>query len=92
MKLSAHPLIAVAVQAAVGLATGNWLLGGALMVGVYLGREHAQAEQRWIEEYGFGRRVNMPWWGGFDWRVWNLKSVLDWALPLAVVSAIGVFH
>lgn len=89
MKLSAHPLIAVAVQAAVGLATGNWLLGGALMVGVYLGREHAQAEQRWIERYAKWRRAGLPWWGGFDARVWNTKSLSDWLLPL--VACVGVY-
>ena len=48
----------------------------------YLGREHAQAEYRWIDAYGNGHRENMPWWGGFDPRVWNCKSLLDWLLPV----------
>lgn len=50
----------------------------------FAGREEAQAEYRWIATFGKGLRANMPWWGGFDWRVWNVKSLADWILPLSV--------
>ena len=61
---------------------------GLIIAAVYIGREHAQAEYRWINTYGRGFRRNMPWWGGFDHKVWNLKSLLDWFLPLIVAVAI----
>lgn len=34
-----------------------------------------------------GSRASLPWWGGFDPRVWNLHSLLGWLLPVAVVVA-----
>lgn len=86
-----HALITLIVQSSFGLLTGDWLFGGAVAVGCYMGREHAQAEYRWIEQYGAYRRANMPWWGGFDPRVWNLKSVTDWLLPLLVAVVLGSF-
>lgn len=51
---------------------------------VFLGREHAQAEYRWIETYGHGQRANLPWWGGFDGRVWDVHSWW-WNLGLPVL-------
>ena len=78
-----HAMLAVAAQATIGLLTGNWWAGAAFGAAFYLGREHAQAEQRWIKEFGDGRRSNMPAWGGFDPRVWcnDVASWLDWVLP-----------
>ena len=86
-----HVIIAVGLQVTIGLTTGNWLIGGAMGAAIFIGREHAQAEYRWIERYGFGRRINMPWWGGFDPKVWNRKSFLDWIAPLAFVAIVGAF-
>jgi hypothetical protein len=81
-----HLLIALAVQAAVGFATGNWWIGAALMSGVLMGREHAQAEYKWIEHYGQGRRANLPWWGWADPRVWDVHSWFwNLSLPIAAV-------
>jgi len=84
-----HTLIALALQSAFGILTGDWLLGGLVGAAFYVGREHAQAEYRWIERFGVGRRVNMPWWGGFDRRVWNRKSLLDWIAPLFAITLVG---
>lgn len=84
----AHILIALVVQAALAVPVGNWLAGGLVGTAIFLGREHAQAEYRWIETYGARKRANMPWWGGLDPRVWSLKSVLDWLMPL--VACMGV--
>ena len=83
-----HALIALGFQAAIGIATGNWWIGAAFAL-FYMGREHAQAEYRWIERYGSGQRANMPWWGGFDPKVWNLKSLTDWLLPCLTAIALG---
>ncbi len=52
----------------------------------YLGREHAQAEQRWIDTHG-GHRDRCPWWMGFHPFAWTAKGVFDWLLPLAVSLA-----
>lgn len=76
---------------------------GALLIGypllcfampfVFIGREHAQAEYRWIETFGSHRRAYLPWWGGFDRRVWDVHSwwwnlLLPWAIALASFMAI----
>ena len=51
-------------------AIAGWLCDIPALAGLcacfYLGREHAQAEYRWIAAYGNGHRDNMPWWGGFE--------------------------
>ena len=80
-----HALLALAAQTAIGLLTGNWWAGAAFGAAFYIGREHAQAEYRWIKEFGDGKRSNMPAWGGFDHRVWDIPSLLDCLVPLAAV-------
>lgn len=87
-----HTLISIALQAFFFFLTGNiWL--GAIAAGYFFsGREIAQAEYRWIQEFGSGKRANMPWYGGFDPKVWNLKSISDWAIPVVVVVVIGVIY
>lgn len=65
---------------------GLALLGASIATAFFLGREHAQAEYRWIEHYGDGRRANMKWHNAFESRVWNIHSWF-WNLTLpAVVS------
>lgn len=76
-----HALIAVLAQSLVGLVVGNWWLGGALACCWWLAREHTQAEYRWIQAFASGRRDGLPWWGGFDLRVWNWASALDALAP-----------
>jgi len=85
-----HIIIALAVQAIVGLITGNWWAGAAWGAAFYLGRELAQAEYRWIETYGAGRRANMPWWGPFDPRVWRkFDEWADWVAPAVAVAIVA---
>ena len=83
-----HALIAVAIQVLVGLLTGNWWLGGLLACTWWIAREHTQAEYRWIEKYGQGKRANMPDWAGFDYRVWNVPSLLDFIAPVVACSIV----
>lgn len=89
-----HAAVAVAVQIAVGLASGDWLSGGIAACIWWLAREHTQAEYRWIEKFGWDYeaegylRKHLPWWGGFDYRIWNKGSVLDAATPIAACTAI----
>lgn len=85
-----HIVIALALQAIVGVLTGNWWAGAALGIGLYVGRENAQAEYRWIERLGKGSRANKPWWGAFDPRVWNAKSIFDVVGPSVAVVTVAV--
>ena len=86
MKNLEHSAYALLFMAIVGLLTGNWLAGAMLGVGFFLGREHAQAEYRVIEHFYEGKRANMPWNGGFEIRAWDLKSILDFVLPIAATA------
>lgn len=81
-----HPLIALLLTTLAGLTTGDWPAGAAMGAALFVGREHAQAEYRWIERFGQHLRANMPWWGGFDLRVWNVKSFTDWLGPLVAAA------
>ncbi len=83
-----HALIAVAVQCAIGLVSGQWAAGGAIGCIWFIAREHTQAEYRWIAQFGGGKRVNMPWWGGFDRRAWNIPSLLDWLVPVLACAVV----
>jgi hypothetical protein len=59
----------------------GWWAGAFAGAFFFIGREYAQAEYRVIQKFYDGKRANMPWWGGFDPKAWNLKSMLDWLLP-----------
>jgi hypothetical protein len=85
-----HALVALALQAAIGLTTGMWWVGAVLAVGLFAGREHAQAEYRWIERYGLGLRANMPWHGGFQPRVWHVKAMFDLIAPIAATTTLAL--
>lgn len=86
-----HAIFALAVQAVLGLLTGNWWYGAAFGSALFIGREHACAEYRWIEQYGMGRRANMPWWGGFDLRVWpKADQWIDWIAPTLATIALAL--
>ena len=77
-----HALCAVAAQVLIGLFTGNWAYGAIAGCTFFIAREHTQAEYRWIEMFGHGKRMNMPWWGGFDSRAWDVASLMDFAVPV----------
>ena len=83
-----HAAFSLIIQALVGLLTGNWWLGGLLACTWWIAREHTQAEYRWIEKYGQGKRANMPEWAGFDYRVWNVSSLLDFIAPVVACSIV----
>lgn len=78
-----HALAAVVLQCLFGITRGRWAIGGAIGCIWFIAREHTQAEYRWIALFGHGKRANMPWYGGFDYRVWNMSSLLDWLVPVA---------
>lgn len=84
----AHAIWAVVIQVAIGHLIGKWAIGGAIGCMWFIAREHTQAEYRWIAQFGAGKRANMPWWGGFDWRAWNLPSLLDWLVPVLACAVV----
>jgi hypothetical protein len=86
----AHPAVALGVQILIGLLTGNFWLGALAGSAIFIGREHAQAEYRWIEHLGGGLRANMPWWGGFDPKVWDRHSLLGFLLPIGASILIAI--
>jgi hypothetical protein len=91
MNLVEHALAAVAIQAVIGLTTRNWWIGAALACGYFLGREVAQAEYRWIEQFGDGLRANLPWWGAADARLWGQPAqVADWLGPILATTLLAV--
>lgn len=55
----------------------------------YVGREEAQAEQRYIDTHG-GHRDKCPWYCWLLPQSWTLKGLLDFLLPLAVSIASAV--
>jgi hypothetical protein len=90
-----HTIEAVAIQIVAAFVTGDWWTGAFSAIMFFSGREHAQAEYRWIEKYGSHHRANMPWWGGFDLRVWDVHSFW-WNLLLSaavvICLAYGITH
>ena len=86
-----HAAISVAIQLLIGICFGAWIIGGMLPVAFFIGREHAQAEYRWIEKYGQWRRYNLRWYNVFDKRIWDVHSFW-WNLtfPIIVVAAVAI--
>lgn len=82
MKNFEHSAYALLFMAIIGLLTGNWFAGACFGSAFFVGREHAQAEYRVIQKFYDGKRANMPWYGGFEPRGWDLKSVSDFVLPI----------
>lgn len=85
-----HTFIALAVQGIVYLLLGSAVVGAALAIGVFFGREHAQAEYRWIERFGEGRRANWNWKNIFTAKIWSFDALVwDFLLPAVVVAGIA---
>lgn len=87
-----HALIALVMQAIFGLLTGNWWIGAAFGAAFFLGREHAQAEERYIEANGGSRRHTpvAPEWAVFHPKWWGRDALLDWMAPTAAVLVVAV--
>lgn len=85
-----HIVIALAIEVGLALLLRNWVAGAAASCAWSICREITQAEYRWIEHFGSGLRANMPWWGGFDPRVWQRADPwLDWIVPVAAAIAVA---
>lgn len=77
-----HVVIALAMQAAVGLITGNWLAGACLAIGFYVSREHAQREY-WIMGTEALDRSQVGFWRGFTG--WDTDAIGDVLWPSLAV-------
>ena len=87
-----HTTIALVMQAILGLLTGNWWIGAAFGAAFFLGREHAQAEERYIEANG-GRRYHTPVapeWAAFNLKWWDRDALLDWITPTLAVLFVAI--
>lgn len=80
-----HAIVTMAI-AAIAWPIGFHSEAAMLTASFYCGREHAQAEYRAIKSFYGGKRANAPWWCGFELRVWDAKSMVDWLGPVAVAS------
>jgi hypothetical protein len=86
-----HLLISLCLQAAIGFATGNWWAGAAVCAALWIGREQAQAEYRWIARHG-GKRANLRWWDSLRPEAWDAHSAFwNLALPIAWVIGAALF-
>lgn len=58
-------------------------------VALYLGREHAQAEERWMRARDLNREKS-PWWMGYAPSAWTLKSLSDVICPLVAALSFAI--
>ena len=85
-----HLLISICIQSVIGGLTGNWWAGAAICAALFIGREQAQAEYRWIAWFGNGKRENLHWWNALDPAVWNIHNFFwNLALPIGAVTVIA---
>lgn len=82
--------ITVIIAAMIGFLVGYPFFASLLATSFFIGRELTQAEYKWIERYGNGRRANMPWWGALDHRVWDFHSWF-WNLTLPILVTAIIF-
>lgn len=75
-----HAAYAMLMQAAIGLATGDWWSGAAFGGAFFLGREHAQAQHA----YQLGD------FSAFDLRRWSIDARLDLLFPAAAVVVVAL--
>ena len=81
-----HVLITIAAMIAADLLGYSAVIAGALTVAYWLGREMAQAEERYMSMHRTNR-AGSPWWMAFKREAWTAKGLLDWALPAGAVVA-----
>lgn len=90
MKLE-HTVISLGIQGALFQATGDLWIGAATAAALWLGREQAQAEYRWIGAYGDGKRANLPSpFHALNPKVWDIHSWFwNLTLPVGVVLLVA---
>jgi hypothetical protein len=84
-----HILIALLITF-IGWCVGYVDIGIAVAVTAFVVRELTQAEYRYIDRFLGGVRANMPWYASVLPVVWDVHSVLGFALPTVVSLALGL--
>ena len=89
--MAGHIFLALLILLPVARLCRSWMAGAFAASAWAISRELTQAEYRWIEHHGGGLRANMPWWGGFDLKVWQrIDPWLDWMVPVVLVFAVAL--
>lgn len=89
-----HTVLAITFQMIIGLLTDNWWAGAAFGSAVFIGREHAQAEYRYIKANG-GKRYHTPLppeIGCLRMEYWDKGSMLDWIAPVVGTLVVALLN
>ena len=79
-----HAGYALLMQLTIGLISGDWFAGACFGIAFFLGREHAQAQ----DKLGYTLKTTFQ---AFDVRKWSLDAKLDLLFPtVAVLVALGI--
>ena len=84
MGTISHVLITIAVMITAYLLGYSVVIAGALTVAYWLGREMAQAEERYMSIKRINRAM-APCCMVLKREAWTVKGILDWALPAGAV-------
>lgn len=94
----AHVPIAIGIQL-ICWAIGRFL-GAPARASIWMGcfagsavcimREITQREYQWIEQFGHGRRANMPGYAGLEVWQWNSHSLSETVVAVAACVAVAV--
>ncbi len=86
-----HTIIALLIQGIAWLLTGSLWLGAILAIGFFAGREHNQAEMRYMALHKLNRSQS-PWSMGFSKEAWNADSFFnDLFIPAIAVCVVAIF-
>lgn len=76
-----HAGYAALMQLVIGLIFGDWFAGACFAIAFFLGREHAQAQ----DKLGYTFKTTFQ---AFDVRKWSLDAKLDLLLPTVTVLVV----
>lgn len=86
-----HPL-ATLIAAGTGYLLGYPLMFSVAAMWFFIGRELAQAEYKWIERFGDGKRANMPFFAPLEPRIWDSHSFFyNLLLPIIITGIIYAY-
>jgi len=76
-----HAGYAALMQLVIGLVTGDWFAGACFGIAFFVGREHAQAQ----DKLGYTLKTTFE---AFDVRKWSLDAQLDLLFPVVTCLTI----
>mgnify|MGYP000485789607 CR=1 FL=1 len=76
-----HAVAAAAMQLVIGLTFGDWFAGACFGIAFFVGREHAQAQ----DKFGYTLKAAFQ---AFDVRKWSLDAQLDLLFPVVTCLTI----